>query len=500
MKQNMSYFILHPLKIKSDLLLLFFFLLPLFSVGQPDSISLERKEGDMFRATIAAGEWGVDSGRFLIMLIDSDGDNLFEEGGKDVLSIKDYTTAQRISIPLLRKQLFNVYGSTFSIVDFSRRGDFVSIEKYPRKVNTDGLFDTIPDFSQFRSLTGSYLQTLNDIRHKRYRYYYFNIWTTSCKPCLEEAKYLFDFESLNTKVINICGDCDVNKMEEVLEKFPMPGDHFTAPRTELTKLNWAPCYPSSAVYDENGKLKWIGISEPFYSLNRVFMDSITNDQSSILFIGNSYLRDGEIISYFQKLCDRHHRKVKVERSVFNGVFLKDQLNRALDPEQPYPLVSPETNEGPLAVRFLKSQRWDYVAVIPPGRDSEAFAQLRNLTGDSTTIAFLNSFSRILWSYERRNEELIKAYAFAEEVILAFDLKIIDAGGAFEWLVEHCIRDCIPFDSSGHFTDCGNKIIGCLTYQAFFGDLTFSDVLTVFGGEEVNAAECFFEFLEKDIKY
>lgn len=462
--------------------------------GQTSKVLLELREGDEFMPAGASGKWEYDSKEYRISLIDLDWNNTFEEGGKDVLSIGDYSTEQRVSIPLKKGRLFNIYENTFVIVDFSKQGDFISIKKYPDNVAAEGLFDTIPDISHLISLSGTYGQLLDDIQQNRYQHYYFNFWTPSCRPCLEDAKYLFDFEEFQTKVINICGDCEVEKAKEVLEKYSMPGYHFVGERLELRRYNWVPCYPSSAVYDQSGKLEWIGISEPFHSLNKIFMDRVSNETASVLFIGNSFLRNGEIVGCFKELCERHHRKMQIDSSVFNGVFLKDQLTRALDPDQPYPLISPETGEDPLAVKLLKSQRWDYVAVIPPGRDKDAFAQLRALAGGSTSIAFLKGFSRIIWSSERREEQLRETADFAREVADAFDMKVIDNGGAFEWFLDHCIHDCMPFDASGHFTPCGNKIIGCLVYQTFFGDITFSDVKAIFGEDNSNAAECLFDFI------
>jgi hypothetical protein len=460
-------------------------------------VRMQVRASKVLLKNVARGKTRMNDRPLLVRVIDENNDATFDEMG-DRIIIDDSITNTTLKMPLKKGITFDVFGVPYVLQRVEPTGSYLVFEKCTSCSAEMHFLDTFPEIASLKKYRSPFASFREEINSPSFDHTYIHFFSKHCASCFQNLEYFPEFQQFNTNVIHICPDCDANDLTYFSGKFNFWGSLYFCNRDELDAFHLAQKYPSHVLLNPHGKINKIGGFEidPYFTLNEMFLERKKNENLRILFIGNSYLQ-GNVIENFKKIGQSNHQKMEIQRAVVGGASLSDHLSLAYDTTGIYPALVPRTNEDePLAVQLIQSHTWDYIVLIPPGDDRAALERLLALSGGKSKILISKHFSRIAWSSELRQKELSKHDSLANALSAAYGFGIIDMGGAFDWLVTNCVQDCYPFDATFHLSDCGEKVLSCLIYQAIHGRITEPDIEGALGTNYPGLKACLMEYLQQ----
>lgn len=467
--------IVKSIEFMRKMILIFLFPVCLYGQGQI-KIKLDlvdmRKYENIEMPNLSKGEWEYLGKRYKIIIADIDKNLRF---GEDIDQI-NISGPDNNSINIKAFDNFCILDSVFSITHIDSSGLSIIFQKEASGQCEHDLSAKMPRFERLGSMDSALQKLEFDTLNKKFDYYYINVWSYNCSPCMRNIDYLNDFSQFNTQVVNICGSCDKDKLNSILSKNKIPGYHFYCERDTLDRLlPWARGFPSSMLLDKLGKpihISSIDEIEPYYTLNKLHLETVIKTQLNILFIGNSLLSNNHIIDAFNKFCVSQKKSVHIESSIINAASLSDQLEYNYDGEYRFPQKVNNTSQTPIAIKKLESKYWDYIILVPGGTDLKSYQKIRGIVSPQSKIIYYDGLPRKLWSSARRSIETTEHDSInnvIKSINNAFDIGLYRSFNF--WIDNYLSIGGMPYDPSWHLTECGEKIVTCLLIEKVLGSLS-----------------------------
>lgn len=119
-----------------------------------------------------------------------------------------------------------------------------------------------------------------------------------------------------------------------------------------------------------------------------------------------------------------------------------------------------------------------------GYNEEAYVQFQKLLGKRMPkiIGYLGG-GTCFWSKTLQSKEYQDQLTKMKPLVKRFGINYIDAGYAFQWVVDNELMVCTPFDKTLHHTLCGKKIVAVLLFEKMFGPVEPIELESIFTPSE-----------------
>ncbi len=158
----------------------------------------------------------------------------------------------------------------------------------------------------------------------------------------------------------------------------------------------------------------------------------------VLVIGNSLVYWNNFHENFENTCKQNGKNIYLKTIAYPGIELMEHFKFCPDSSKGYTVLNLCPNKKPPAIEALKSNLWDIVILQNPDYDGSIFPQevidsVRIYGGNQCKIFIYEQFSTILYSYAKRNTEVINIQTALRKNLKNSDVKYLPIGEVFHFV-------------------------------------------------------------------